>query len=85
MKQIKQTVWEYAINNSRGDIKEVIIEEFISFHTEITLLTVTQKNGTTLFCPPIGHRQERGDYQESWQPVAINEKDYKMPVRWQRK
>jgi phosphoribosylglycinamide formyltransferase 2 len=72
----KQTVWEYAINNSRGDIKEVIIEEFISFHTEITLLTVTQKNGETLFCPPIGHRQERGDYQESWQPVAINKSDY---------
>jgi phosphoribosylglycinamide formyltransferase 2 len=72
----KQTVWQYAINNSRGDIKEVIIEEFISFHTEITLLTVTQKNGITLFCPPIGHRQERGDYQESWQPVAISEKDY---------
>ena len=72
----RQTVWEYAINNSRGDIKEVIIEEFISFHTEITLLTVTQKNGDTLFCPPIGHRQERGDYQESWQPVAISEKDY---------
>ena len=72
----QQTVFDYAINNSRGDIKEVIIEEFISFHTEITLLTVTQKNGKTLFCPPIGHRQERGDYQESWQPVAIREKDY---------
>ncbi len=72
----KQEVWDYAINNSRGDIKEVIIEEFISFNTEITLLTVTQKNGVTLFCPPIGHRQERGDYQESWQPVAISEKDY---------
>jgi len=72
----KQTVWEYAINNSRGDIQEVIIEEFISFHTEITLLTVTQKKGATLFCPPIGHRQERGDYQESWQPVAISEKEY---------
>jgi phosphoribosylglycinamide formyltransferase 2 len=72
----QQTVWDYAINNSRGDIMEVIIEEFISFHTEITLLTVTQKNGATLFCPPIGHRQERGDYQESWQPVAISEKDY---------
>jgi phosphoribosylglycinamide formyltransferase 2 len=68
-------VWDYAINNSRGDIKEVIIEEFIAFETEITLLTVTQKNGPTLFCPPIGHRQERGDYQESWQPVAISEKD----------
>ena len=72
----QQTVFDYAINNSRGDIKEVIIEEFISFHTEITLLTVTQKNGITLFCPPIGHRQERGDYQESWQPVAISEKYY---------
>ena len=72
----QQTVWDYAINNSRGDIKEVIVEEFISFHTEITLLTVTQKNGVTLFCPPIGHRQERGDYQESWQPVTISENDY---------
>lgn len=72
----KQTVWEYAIHNSRGDIQEVIIEEFIAFHTEITLLTVTQKKGDTLFCPPIGHRQERGDYQESWQPVAISEKEY---------
>jgi len=73
----KEKVWEYAINNSRGDIKEVIIEEFISFHTEITLLTVTQYNGVTLFCPPIGHRQERGDYMESWQPVVINEEDFK--------
>ena len=72
----QQQVWDYAITNSRGDIQEVIIESFISFHTEITLLTVTQKNGLTLFCPPIGHRQERGDYQESWQPVAISEKDY---------
>ncbi len=71
-----QQVWDYAINNSRGDIKEVIIEEFIAFHTEITLLTVTQKNGPTLFCPPIGHRQERGDYQESWQPVAVSSQDY---------
>jgi len=72
----QQKVWDYAINNSRGDIKEVIIEEFISFHTEITLLTVTQANGDTLFCPPIGHRQERGDYQESWQPVAISTEDF---------
>ena len=71
----QQQVWEYAINNSRGDIKEVIIEEFIAFETEITLLTVTQKNGPTLFCPPIGHRQERGDYQESWQPVAMSEQE----------
>ena len=73
----QRTVWDYAINNSRGDIMEVIIEEFIAFHTEITLLTVTQKDGKTLFCPPIGHRQERGDYQESWQPVAISEQDYR--------
>jgi phosphoribosylglycinamide formyltransferase 2 len=73
----QQKIWDYAINNSRGDLKEVIIEEFISFHTEITLLTVTQINGKTLFCPPIGHRQERGDYMESWQPVAINEQDHK--------
>ncbi|MEO5948284.1 MAG: formate-dependent phosphoribosylglycinamide formyltransferase [Chitinophagaceae bacterium] len=72
----QQTVYDYAINNSRGDINQVIIEEFIAFHTEITLLTVTQKNDETLFCPPIGHRQERGDYQESWQPVAISEKDF---------
>lgn len=72
-----ETSWNYAIEGSRGDIKEVIIEEFISFHTEITLLTVTQKNAPTLFCPPIGHRQERGDYQESWQPCSINEKDLK--------
>lgn len=72
----QQHVWDYAITHSRGDIKEVIIEEFISFHTEITLLTVTQQNGHTLFCPPIGHRQERGDYQESWQPVAISDQDY---------
>ena len=72
----QQQVWDYAINHSRGDIKEVIIEEFISFHTEITLLTVTQKSGPTLFCPPIGHRQERGDYQESWPPVAISDNEY---------
>jgi phosphoribosylglycinamide formyltransferase 2 len=63
--------WDYAVEGSRGDILEVIVEEFISFHTEITLLTVTQKNGPTLFCEPIGHRQERGDYQESWQPQFV--------------
>jgi phosphoribosylglycinamide formyltransferase 2 len=67
--------WNYAMEGSRGDYKEVIIEEFIKFNSEITLLTVTQKNGATLFCPPIGHRQERGDYQESWQPCAISDKD----------
>ena len=67
--------WEYAMNGSRGDLQEVIVEGFIDFHTEITLLTVTQKNGNTLFCPAIGHRQERGDYQESWQPSVISEND----------
>lgn len=67
--------WEYAMNGSRGDLKEVVVEGFIDFHTEITLLTVTQKNGNTLFCPAIGHRQERGDYQESWQPSVISEND----------
>ena len=67
--------WEYAMEGSRGDLKEVIVEAFVSFHTEITLLTVTQNAGPTLFCAPIGHRQERGDYQESWQPCAIDAKD----------
>ena len=63
--------WDYAMAGSRGDYREVIVEEFITFESEITLLTVTQKDGETLFCPPIGHRQERGDYRESWQPCAI--------------
>ncbi len=69
--------WHYAMEGSRGDYKEVIVEEFVKFNSEITLLTVTQKNGNTLFCPPIGHRQERGDYQESWQPCAISDVDLK--------
>ncbi len=63
--------WEYAQAGKRGDYTEVIVEAFVKFNSEITLLTVTQKNGNTLFCPPIGHRQERGDYQESWQPATI--------------
>jgi len=66
-----EKAWTYAIEGSRGDLKEVIVEEFIRFNYEITLLTVTQKNGETLFCAPIGHRQERGDYQESWQPMPM--------------
>ena len=66
-----QHAWEYAMGGSRGDIAEVIIEEFIHFDSEITLLTVTQKNGPTLFCPPIGHVQKGGDYRESFQPAAI--------------
>ena len=63
--------WEYAIEGSRGDLMEVIVEEFIEFDYEITLLTLTQDNNKTIFCPPIGHRQERGDYQESWQPMTM--------------
>ncbi|MFI5219350.1 MAG: formate-dependent phosphoribosylglycinamide formyltransferase, partial [Bacteroidia bacterium] len=70
-----EKAWNYSQAGKRGDIAEVIVEEFIKFNSEITLLTVTQKNGPTLFCPPIGHRQERGDYQESWQPHIMSEKD----------
>ena len=66
-----QKAWDYALEGSRGDLLKVIVEGFIDFEYEITLLTVTQKNGSTLFCPPIGHRQERGDYQESWQPMPM--------------
>ena len=66
-----QKAWNYALDGSRGDVLEVIVEEFIDFEYEITLLTLTQDNGNTLFCPPIGHRQERGDYQESWQPMTM--------------
>jgi phosphoribosylglycinamide formyltransferase 2 len=65
--------WDYALSGSRGDLIEVIVEAFVKFNSEITLLTVTQKNGKTLFCPPIGHRQERGDYQESWMPHPMSE------------
>lgn len=62
-----------AMEGSRGDVKEVIIEEFIDFESEFTLLTVTQKNAPTIFCPPIGHVQKSGDYRESWQPYKISE------------
>ncbi|MFC3712086.1 formate-dependent phosphoribosylglycinamide formyltransferase [Sphingoaurantiacus capsulatus] len=63
--------WEYAVANMRGDRRRVIVEEFIAFDYEITLLTVRTREGV-LFCEPIGHRQERGDYQESWQPTAMS-------------
>ncbi len=67
--------WNYAVEGSRGDVVEVIVEAFVNFNSEITLLTVTQNNNPTLFCAPIGHRQERGDYQESWQPATVSDKD----------
>lgn len=68
-----EKAWTTASDKGRGDLNEVIVEAFVPFLSEITLLTVTQKNGETLFCAPIGHRQERGDYQESWQPVMLSE------------
>jgi len=66
-----EKAWKDAYEGARGDIKEVIVEQFIRFDSEITLLTVTQQNGPTLFCPPIGHVQKGGDYRESYQPAAV--------------
>ncbi len=62
--------WDYAVGAMRGDRRRVIVEEFVAFDYEITLLTVRTREGV-IFCPPIGHRQERGDYQESWQPAPM--------------
>lgn len=73
-----EKAFHYGMDGSRGDVKEMIIEEFIAFDYEITLLTVTQKSGETLFCAPIGHRQERGDYQESWQPMPMDPEHLKQ-------
>jgi len=70
-----QKAWNYAVEGSCGDVVEVIVEAFVKFNSEITLLTVVQNNNPTLFCAPIGHRQERGDYQESWQPARISDKN----------
>jgi phosphoribosylglycinamide formyltransferase 2 len=70
-----EKAWNYAVEGSRGDVVEVIVEAFVRFNSEITLLTVTQNGNPTLFCAPIGHRQERGDYQESWQPAIVSDKD----------
>ena len=64
--------FDYAVANMRGDRARVIVEEFIRFESEITLLTVATRDGV-LFCPPVGHRQEAGDYRESWQPAAVDE------------
>ena len=66
-----QAAWDAACEGARGDIMEVIVEQFIPFDYEITLLTVTQKEGETLFCAPIGHVQKGGDYRESFQPRAM--------------
>ena len=77
--------WHYAEEGSRGDIVEVIVEAFVNFNSEITLLTVTQNNNPTLFCAPIGHRQERGDYRESWQPANVSQKDIQEAQEMARK
>ena len=63
--------WDYAVAGMRGDRQRVIVEAFIAFDYEITLLTIRTRDGV-LFCDPIGHRQERGDYQESWQPTPMS-------------
>ena len=65
--------WDYAVAGMRGDRKRVIVEAFIDFDYEITLLTIRTRQGV-IFCPPIGHRQERGDYQESWQPTPMSQR-----------
>ena len=64
--------WAAAMTGARGDSPRVIVEEFLTFDLEITLLTIRQWNGETLFCAPIGHQQERGDYQCSWQPAQLS-------------
>jgi phosphoribosylglycinamide formyltransferase 2 len=66
-----RSAWDYAVANMRGDRARVIVEEFVRFDYEITLLTIRTQSGV-LFCPPIGHRQERGDYRESWQPTPMS-------------
>ena len=72
-----QASWDYACQGMRGDREKVIVEEFINFEFEITLLTIRQRNGKTIFCEPIGHVQERGDYQYSWQPQHMNPESLK--------
>ena len=73
-----QTAFHEAMEEGRGDVKEVIIEEFIDFDSEFTLLTVTQKNAPTIFCPPIGHVQKGCDYRESWQPFQLSKEALKQ-------
>ena len=80
-----EKAWNIAMEGSRGDLMEVIVEAFIDFDYEITLLTLTQNNGNTLFCPPIGHRQERGDYQESWQPMTMKDSHLKIAQKMAKK
>ncbi|MFG1491323.1 formate-dependent phosphoribosylglycinamide formyltransferase, partial [Oceanospirillum sp. HFRX-1_2] len=64
--------WSYAQEGGRAGAGKVIVEGFVDFDYEITLLTVRHEGGTS-FCAPIGHRQEKGDYRESWQPQAMSD------------
>ena len=73
-----EPAWNYAVANMRGDRSRVIVEEFVEFDHETTLLTVRSMNGVN-FCPPIGHRQERGDYQEIWQPARMTDQAFAAP------
>lgn len=73
--------WNYALQGARGDQSKVIVEEFIKFESEITLLTIRQKRGATIFVNAIGHRQERGDYQESWMPAKLSLTKLKVAQR----
>jgi phosphoribosylglycinamide formyltransferase 2 len=77
--------WKYAVDGMRGDTVKVIVEEFIKFELEITLLTIKQKRGKTLFVKPIGHRQERGDYQESWLPAKMSGSQLKKAQQMAKK
>lgn len=77
--------WDYAAEGKRGDQTRVIVEEFIRFDLEITLLTVRQRKGPTIFVAPIGHRQERGDYRESWLPARIKPAQLKQAQRMAKK
>lgn len=80
-----EAAWNYACDNMRGDQRKVIVEEFIHFDLEITLLTLRLANGRTVFCDPIGHRQERGDYRESWMPAKMKPSQLKRAQNMAKK
>ncbi len=77
--------WEMAIKKARGNASKIIVEEFLSFDLEITLLTIRQQDGSTIFCEPIGHEQEHGDYQCSWQPAKLSNNQLKTAQEMAKK
>lgn len=79
-----EVAW-YAASRESQEHSRVMVEQYIPFESEITLLTITQKEGPTLFCPPIGHRQARGDYQESWQPAMIKPEQLELAQKMAQK